>query len=350
MESLPKSNKSEDELRLERGEKVVHFLDRIHAYEYIQDLVANTEKLEQVSFDAYKDVLVQLNGIARDLPILKRSFDGQGVQLKGFMSEAFLPRDEDKEALLEYSYAQIGKVKNKGDEAYMLASVINAVHLFEDGNGRTSRILYTLLSSPSKEEFQSRLQLALGVDGRYDTQDINPGLINYDIEELILEKHGWDFRMTKDNEKVSFKMGEVNTLVTIDDYDENYAYNQQKIEESEDEAKKLVELFNKNNPYLVTAVSEVLGKKSLLQGVLLKQGGDAYVVRERISPKKMQSVLEKEDWEDIFSKFYELDREQVKILVDMFVEPGEYKSVDKNIPLRDLFIEKINKEYKKNNS
>lgn len=350
METLSTNNKSEEELRNERGEKVINFLDRIHAYEYVQNLLMDSEKLEGVSFDGYKDFLIRLNGIARDIPIQKRTFDGQGVQLKGFMSEAFPPRDENKEELLEYSYNKIGSIKNKGDEAYMLASVVNAVHLFEDGNGRTSRILYTLLSSPTKEEFKNQLKLALSTDGRYDTHDINPGLINYDIEELVLKNHHWEFRDTKDGEKVSFKIGEVNTLVTIDDYDENFSYNEEKIEESEEEAKKLVELFDKNNPYLVTAVCEVLNKKDLLQSVLLKQGSDAYVVKERISPRKMQSVLEKEDWENIFSKFYELDCEQVKILVDMFVEPEGYKSVNKNTPLRDIFIEKINKEFEKNNS
>lgn len=349
MEILPTNNKSEEELRNERGEKVVNFLEHINAYEYIQNLLVNPKELEKVSFNAYKDFLIRLNAIARDIPVKKRTFDGQGVQLKGFMSEAFPPRDEDKEKLLEYSYNKISSVKNKGDEAYMLSSIINAVHLFEDGNGRTSRILYTLLSSPSKEESQNQLRLALSTYGRYDTLDINPGLINYNIEELILKKHGWDFHDTKDNEKVSFKIGEVNTLVTLDDYDKNFHYNQEKIENSEKEAQKLIELFDKNNPYLITAVYEVLNKKDLLQSVFLKQGGDIYV-KERISPKKMQSVLEKEDWENIFSKFYELDCEQVKILVDMFVEPEGYKSVDKNIPLRDIFIEKINNEFKKNNS
>ena len=171
---------NEKELREKQADKIIDFLNKIHAFEYTQKLLHDPELKNELSFENFKEFLIRINGIARDIPISGRSTDGNTVYLSGF-DEALVPMHEQKEEILEDAFDSLDKIQ-PGDEAYMLPAVINAVHLFADGNGRTSRIMHTLLQSKNEEEFERNLRLAVGYEGRYNTSDINPGLVRVDIE------------------------------------------------------------------------------------------------------------------------------------------------------------------------
>ena len=96
--------------------------------------------------------------------------------MKGFVETVQVPKHEDKEELLKYAYDSLDDV-GKEDIKYLIPAVINALHLFNDGNGRSSRILYQLLETyGSNEEFKNKLKISLGEYGRYDSPDISPEL------------------------------------------------------------------------------------------------------------------------------------------------------------------------------
>ncbi len=196
MENLERPKDSK-EFREQQAERMITFLDRIHAYEYTQELLSKIHvgdnEGEKFSFEDFRNFLIRINGIARDIPIKKRKPDGYGVLLSGFVGEVLVPKHEDKENLLEYAYSKIGYLKNSGDEAYMLPAVINAVHFFADGNGRTGRIFHVLLTEfNSPDDLKKALHSVVGLYGS-ETVDVNPHFVQVDLQKIVTLRHGIQF-------------------------------------------------------------------------------------------------------------------------------------------------------------
>lgn len=318
---------NEKEFRAQQAEKLVGFLDRIGAYKYVQKLKSNPELDDDLKFEEFRDFLLRINGILRDIPISERTADGETVFLEGFDS-ALVPRQEDKEGLLEEAYKAIGKI-DRSDEAYLLPAVVNAVHLFADGNGRTSRVLHTLLKSKSEEEFTDKLKLAISDSGRYDTADISPSLISTDIEKIVLMKHGIEFKNGGEYSPI-FPEGFGRLFASIE-------------EPNSPRAKKFMSLRKIDQSYCFISAYEYLKGKDLLSKVTrVIPSGLA------LSPLKMEKELTDGDWDEIMKGYYELKREHVKVLINIFIEPHSYKNLDGSMDLRDFFIKMIQERLEKN--
>lgn len=324
------SEMTEEEIRANQAEKIVEFLDRINAFEYVKYLLDPKEGEIIPDFKQFEDFLIRLNGIARDIPIRERTTDGDKVYLSGFVQDIEVPRHEDKMDLLQYAYKKSQNI-GKEDLKYLLPSVINAVHLFADGNGRTSRIIHLLLRNyQNKEEFESELQKALGKFGRSDSFDVNPGVISFELEQEVLKNHGWVY----DEESPQGTLGPIKTGILSTETQEldkeNPLYRS---------AHKVLDLYPGNGHCILTAIYMELGKK--IQDVISEYGEKKVQI---ISPKKMLETLTAEQWEKIFNNFYTLKKEQVEILVDIFVYPEKYPTVSGGKEnLRDLFVKKIQK-------
>ncbi len=322
------SEMTEEEIRAEQAEKIVEFLDRINAFEYVKDLLNDKEGERVPNFKRFEDFLIRLNGIARDIPIHERIVDGNNVYLSSFVEDIKVPRHEDKENLLQYAYEKSQNI-DKEDLKYLLPSVINAVHLFADGNGRTSRIIHLLLRDyQNKEEFESELQKALGRFGRNDSFDINPGIIGFELEQEVLKNHGWVY----DEENPQGILGPIKTGIASTETreldKENPSYRS---------AHRVLDLYSGNGRYILTAIYMELGEK--VQDVISEYSERKV---QRISPNKMLEILTTEQWEKIHNNFYNLKKEQVETLVDIFVDPGKYPTAsDGKENLRDLFVKKI---------
>ncbi|MFA6445968.1 MAG: hypothetical protein WCW14_01830 [Candidatus Paceibacterota bacterium] len=316
------------ELRIQQTEKIVDFLNKIGAYKYVQKILSNPEEKREVSFEEFRDFVVRLNGIARDVPIVKRSADGDGVYLSGF-DEVQVPNHKDKEDILKDAYNSLGKIPS-GDEAYLIPAVVNAVHLFADGNGRTSRILHTLLTKfVSVEDFNNNLRLAVGENGRLETEDINPGIVSTDIDKIVLLRHGFKFENEQDWSPI-FPDGFCMLFVRTEKV-------------TSKKAQEFVNLFKADQSDCFIAASEYLKEKGvLLQNVVRLDDGMA------LSPLKMEQSLSEEDWAEIMKRYYSLKKEHVEILIDSFVEPDKYKTMDGSMNLRNYFIKEIQTKLEKN--
>jgi hypothetical protein len=325
MEKIPSnenSEKTEEQARAETAEKVVSFLEKTEVYEKLEELLDGQK--DKISFEEFKDLLVRLNGIIRDIPIHERHFDGAQVHVEGWMDTYKPPRQKDKEGLLERAYNSTDKVE-EGDEKYLIPAVINAVHLFVDGNGRTARLLYQLLEKhKSKEEFLIVVEKAMKKDGRYDTFNVNPGLIASQIEDIVYARHGWNPEHTRIGE---FRSGFITMeMEKIDQDHPSHAVLKELVKESKADA-----------TLMITALNEV-ATKDQSKKILANDG--------RISLIKMSEVLSTEELEEVIEKFWEIKKEYVDILVDIFVHPDEYKTMDdkQEIKVKDLFIKKVKAE------
>ena len=321
-ESSLENPKSEQEIREEQSKKVIEFLDKSHAFEYFKKLLSE-DHTEKPDFDSFKDFLIRINGIARDIPIHERYIDGEDVYIAGYVDTDEVLRHEDKEDVLRDGYEKILKLHNHKDIKYALSALINAVHLFVDGNGRTSRVIHLLLSDYStKEEFLIETYKALGIDGRYDSFDINPGFIESELRKIILKKHGWDF-----DDGMPQGLGLIKNGINGSERKGDQVYKTNK------DAKKVFDLYSNESLYVLTAIHMLLGDEGI------KNVTGEF---DMISPIKMFEILKSEDWVQIIDNFYILKKEQVELLVDIFVEPEKYKADDNDTKtVKDLFIEKI---------
>jgi len=312
------------ENRDKQGEKIADFLRRIKAFDFFKKLKEDHQLSEGVTFEEFRDFLIRINGIARNIPISDRGFDGDSVALDGFIDEATVPKQEDKESLLKEAFVARVHLKQPEDDAYMLPAVLTAVHPFADGNGRTSRVLNLLLTAhPTPEEFYTSLQKALGEDGRFDSLDINPSYINLEIEKTILERYGF----TENHLPDGLTRPRTNENVTSQD------------------AKNFFKKFSADGRYCFIAMYKYLSSKGALEAVVKTKSDfpdfnleDDY---KAISPSKMDEVFTQEDWNNLLNEYYKIKKESVEILIDVFVNPDNYKSDESGLTLREQLIQKV---------
>ena len=112
--------------------------------------------LMQQTGESFGNILIQLNSAARELDKQKHTFDGEDV-VAGSVGGSVPPDQEDKIILIdELIYATQQRISaglKKGEDpqaivnelAVAIPTIVNKLHLFADGNGRTSRILRMLL-------------------------------------------------------------------------------------------------------------------------------------------------------------------------------------------------------------
>lgn len=158
----------------------VNFLKRID----LQNIVESPEKkdkfIKNITFNEFQNFLLRINGLLRDVPTSKREFNAGEqaksiVDIKNEEGEVLYcpPLKDDKMQLLNDSLDSLKRMIIKGnryDGAIMLGATINAIHPFEDGNGRTARMVTTLLAS-SKGELRAL--------------DVNPEVLQPFIEIYI---------------------------------------------------------------------------------------------------------------------------------------------------------------------
>lgn len=305
-----------------QAEKISKFIERTDTFDYVKDLL--NDKIEKPSFDDFKNFLIRINGIARDIPINERSFDGKNVMLSGGYDESHVPKHEDKEDILKYAYNHISQVEQE-DLKFLLPGLVNALHFFHDGNGRTSRVLHQLLAKHnSKEDFKNNLKISLEEKGRYNSINVNPSLIYGEIEDMIMKGNGWEYNQGEPSLKgarmVASKLfSKINTDTPL--------YNK---------LQQFHQIASIEQVFAITALHKVVGEK---MGTLFIENIHR---NDLISYTKLSENVSEDEWDKIFDEYYKLKKEQVTIFVDMFIKPEQYTlNNDPNKTLKDKFIGKV---------
>ncbi len=316
--------------RIEQANKLIEFLKRSGAPEFFHSLSGDLERSKDIPFDDFMDFVERLNGIARDIPIKDRGADGENVLLSSpIAGDSTVPRHEDKKVLLEEAYNARLELANKEDVQYMIPLVVNAVHLFEDGNGRTSRVLNVLLSPHnSTKDMEMALTAALGLHGRFDSLDLSPSYISLYVEREVLQKHG--FKYESEN---------YFTMQVPEGMTRGFTP-----EDPKQEKAKEFKLKRKVDFELTFAATYLyLKSKNILESIYVRRQElpefDLEDDYRALSIKKMEDVLTDEDWQNIIDGYYTLKKEQVEVMIDCFVHPENHKT-EEGVTLREAFIKK----------
>lgn len=324
--------------RSERADELSRFLKKTNVLDFFQK-----RETEEADFDDFKSFLIRLNGILRGIPTKDRKFDGVEAELSGGLlgERVVFPRWEDKEPLLRYAFDCAHELSRE-DASYMIPLVVNALHLFNDGNGRVSRVLHLLLSPDNNtSSFETKLMKTLSKDGRFDSMNISPEFINFEIEKCILVKnHNWGVFI--DEERERFAIGHEKAAYTASAEFSDINTSRDGYEEGLGTYEKLRET---DHYYMFTAVVEGLNDEEYDSICKI----NAHSGKKMISPILMQS-LSTDNWERIFKKYYALKREHVETMVRMFEKPHEYLHPFDHEMLKGCFIRKVKEDYETNHA
>ena len=157
--------------RDQQAEILLRFLDTVHGIDAlhgkrVEEVFSDEEHrrafLDGMTQEDFMALLNGTNGILRRKPKTEWVMDGGDVMLKGFIESDVPPREEDKRPLFEQTYEAIKQMNQDGraleDMALLVGVSINAIHAFADANGRTSRLMFTLLAGRVSGTGQSALE------------------------------------------------------------------------------------------------------------------------------------------------------------------------------------------------
>ena len=192
IESLPSSAMQEHEVLPD----TVRLMEKLHAEQVFSTPEASKQFLDGLSFDEFSKFLDTANGLERKIAKPDRGMKGSGfIQESGMLTgesvEYQPPQPSDRVPLMEKAFRASQKAEDPEDAAVILALSINAIHPYDDGNGRTSRLMYTLLQrgyNGTDEDKQYYAGILKNTEGRK--------AVNLDPSDVGIDR--WQTRMMRE--------------------------------------------------------------------------------------------------------------------------------------------------------
>lgn len=337
-EEVPKNDQGNNNKENEREEKAGDLLNFLQSTEIMElfhgkkaeDIFSDEQEkrdfIESLQLAEFLGFLNTVNGILRGKNKSEWGMDGDFVAIASPLLgvDYVPPRQEDKLELLG-KVLQSAKEMNREDRALrdisvMMCSSLNAIHPYEDANGRTSRLMYTLLV----EGFDVyKLRSVLGEYGRL-TIDINPALLEKEISDLIVEDIGLkDPKVNIDKMTNLFWKKNISNC----EFDKRIIDNDKNL---------FIELIKKDRNNMFWGVYQFMLNKENRGDYLMK-----FPKRSAILIDVLIKDLTPEDVGSILQNYRELKKKQVSLLIDAFVRPEkeEYQTEynGQSISLKELF-------------
>ncbi len=332
---LSKSELSETEQseRDNQTDKLIDFLHKIEAEKIFDNEQSKIAYIHGLTYDEFKSWLERLNGILRDKPITNREMDGERVEIVSPLlgTDYVPPQQQGKEELLEKAFEGIKKMEDVHDMALLLAGSVTAIHPFEDGNGRTSRLIFTLLhknytGTPQQNE---NLKNVLGDEGRLRLNTSTSSL-NYYVGMELYTEMGLNIkdRSIPRNLFPSWQeVRELNTNLAEKDY------------------QALITMRESDSSDHFVAVYKHLKSKGVLDKYI-KTAEYSGRTNTYIDLRELTPDLSPNDIESILEIYWELKKQRIEKMIDVFTNPEKHLLSDsekqpeekgKNITLKEKY-------------
>ena len=175
----------------EKFNKVIRFLEKIGYFELIKDDKKYEEFIQTLNYDQFKRIVFAFNSLLKNKPVKEKGM-AQSVINVGSIRGA---RPEIREELFENVFNSIKKIDDNRERATLLYYQLLRLHMFSDGNGRTSRFFYELLNK--QNDFDSIKKYFIHTD---DEQMSTTSYNKHD--EAFFKVHGF-----MDERRLSEKLG-----------------------------------------------------------------------------------------------------------------------------------------------
>jgi hypothetical protein len=149
--------------------------------------------IESLSDDQYLQFINGVNGILRGIEKDKWGMDGDGVTAASHevVGTHIFPRHADKKDILTKTWRTAKEMNASGrnleDIGMLLGSLLVEIHPYADGNGRTSRLIYSMVKDGISADKEEKLVALLGEDGR---DELDMALSKFYINDLFEVKYG----------------------------------------------------------------------------------------------------------------------------------------------------------------
>ena len=310
---------------VENGEKLSQKVAN-NLCEYSQEI---DEKggLENLSFEEFKKSLVEINALSRHIKPENHFFDAKPTMNVGNNESAILP--EFRERAFEEVFRATSKIENPLYRAAFLKYSINGIHAFEDGNGRTSRVVFSFLTGDfSKNSFEKLL-------GRGDDFSQNSyAERSANFENLKDENEVFDIvraEILSDvfEEKI-FKIGRHSQFYESDifrDFKDNYENGLLKFNRilpDVDDIPPYKEWLSYDPDFIATLVCFDKIKKGG-QNLKIKAGEVIY------NGDAMGREYSTEDLAEIYDEFEQIKLRKIRVLADIFANPDNHTRGEQRI-------------------
>jgi hypothetical protein len=339
----------------------------------MEEVFSNEENrrdfLEKLDSEDFIELISGFNGIMRSKEKKDWEMDGENVALvahqieddpgllyKMFgdagVEEYYPPEFSDKKNLLTEALSA-AKEMNKNDEslediALMMSSVLNAVHPFGDGNGRTSRIIFKLLTEGFNENNRQGFKEILSDKGR-ENIDINPGLVEFEILKNMRKEAGMFNEKTRHVDIIDLDMDDYfkkkidakgirdTKLFNIGNKEINIPK-----EIDDEKVKELAEIIKKDQKYIEIGMTEFIKKHPEINN---KEFTASFGPRSRVDFEYFVQHLDNEKIQEVINDYYKTKKGYVEKLINGLAYPDrEENRLEDGKSLRDVFKEKITRE------
>ena len=144
----------------------------------LKDEKKHDEFFSSLTGEDVKKILLYVNSRVRNIPVDENKFCEETMCAGGLVS----PDNEIQNRYFEKISNALKNVKVKKDKATMMYYLINELHLFEDGNGRTSRAIFDIINNPNFS-FDNNDALVHEAESDVSKIDKNKFQSNNDIED-----------------------------------------------------------------------------------------------------------------------------------------------------------------------
>src|SRR3990167_8978481 len=207
MEDIPKETLLPSQKKLEKSIEPIKDLLKKKETSIGAPLQERAKWLTSLKPEELSSLLIEINQTVRNIDG-SHIFDGMNV-VAGQVGPSVPPDHSDKEPVLNYALTEVQakamimlrdgatpqEILNMA--AVVLPTIVNKLHFFADGNGRTSRILRMVLRDGA-QNIETGVTTAILKQGfnRYDATPIPP--IDYAISKALTESNGTQSIRIKD--------------------------------------------------------------------------------------------------------------------------------------------------------
>lgn len=275
--------------------------------EHIREFISNLSEQEFI------ELLNGINGIVRGKEKEEWKMDGRGVGIKGafFMSPFLEDKPELLGKVLEAAKRMNEDERDLDDIAVLVASSINEIHPYANGNGRTSRFTYWVLTEKiSDDQVQEKLREILLDSGR-DIIDVNPGQIKLKIDNIINYRIG-----VNDKNKNPEHADRIITKKWLGRKDK-FSFQESVKEETQN---LITDLFKADRMNIFRAVFQFLENHSGKEKYIKKIPDHDFA---GIVIDDLLKDLDQKDIEKIIQLYRDIKKKHVEILIDCIENPNK---------------------------